>query len=244
MVAMSSSDEVPTWRYRFVLRDGEAIEFDVRLDPRTLALPANATVDLPEWTRLTHHQCINCPLREDEHPHCPIAANLAGVLDRFARIVSHQAVDVEIAAPSRAYRKQVTVQQALGSLVGIYMVSSGCPVLDKLRPLVATHLPVATLRETSYRAISMYLLAQYFLSRKGREPDWRLEKLPGVYEEIQKVNRGFFKRIISVGVEDAMTNAILQLDSYAEWIQILLSEEGLGEIEALFGAYLEEQERA
>ena len=55
------------------------------------------------------------------------------------------------------------------SLIGIYMVTSGCPIMDKLRPMARFHLPFASTEETIYRAISTYLLGQYFLEQKGKK---------------------------------------------------------------------------
>ena len=119
------------------------------------------------------------------------------------------------------------------------MVTSGCPVLDKLRPLVRTHLPFATLEETTYRVISMYLLAQYFLHQGGREPDWTLKGLPKIYEEIQTVNRCFNERISSVQIGDAASNALATLSCKADYTNILLSQPELNQIKKLFSAYLE-----
>lgn len=86
----------------------------------------------------------------------------------------------------------------------------------------------------------MYLLAQYFVARRGGEPDWTFANLPRIYEEIETVNACFFKRIVSIGVEDAMANVLVQLDSYANRIHILLSEACLGDLEGLFASYLGE----
>jgi len=49
------------------------------------------------------------------------------------------------------------------------------PIFEKLKPMVRFHLPFASIEETKYRAISMYLLAQYFLYQQGSQPDWDLK---------------------------------------------------------------------
>src|SRR5262249_45179319 len=77
------------------------------------------------------------------------------------------------------------------SLIGIFMVTSGCPVMNKLRPMVDTHLPFMTSAESTYRVISMYLLAQFFRQRQGRKPDWALEGLLGVLEAAKETNAAF-----------------------------------------------------
>tara|TARA_B100000686_G_scaffold86198_1_gene93073 strand:- start:90 stop:251 length:162 start_codon:yes stop_codon:yes gene_type:complete len=48
------------------------------------------------------------------------------------------------ATDERCYVEHTTMTEAVSSLLGIYMVTSGCPVMDKLRPMVRFHLPLAT----------------------------------------------------------------------------------------------------
>ena len=177
--------------YRFTSPQGRVREFRVDLDPDTLGLIAKERDDYPEWTRLTHHQCTNCPLRPEEHPRCPVAANLMEVVEYFKGDVSYEQTEVEISTENRTYRKRAPLQDGLSALVGIYMVTSGCPILDKLRPLVHSHLPFASLEETTYRAVAMYWLAQFFRKQRGKEPDWSLEGLASIYQEIVQVNRCF-----------------------------------------------------
>ena len=168
-----------------------------------------------------------------------MAANLVDIIDYFKNAISYAEVDVEISTEARTYMKHTSVQNALWSLIGIYMVSSGCPILDKLRPLVGSHLPFATLQETTYRAISMYLLAQYFLQKRGQEADWELKKLTEIYENIQTVNKCFHGRISDVHVGDAGLNAIIHLDAYAQFTNMLLLRAVLDDIEKMFRAYLD-----
>ena len=120
------------------------------------------------------------------------------------------------------------------------MPTSGCPHLDKLRPLVHTHSPFSGLDETTYRAIAMYWLAQYFRKQRGLEPDWELEGLAKIYEAVVEVNRCFHERILEVHVADAGLNALIQLDCYAQFTNRMLLRKNLGAIENLFRSYLEE----
>ena len=43
--------------------------------------------------------------------------------------------------------------------------------------------------------MAMYLVAQYFLYRRGGNPDWDLDNLPAIYREIQTVNGDFKRRL-------------------------------------------------
>jgi hypothetical protein len=98
------------------------------------------------------------------------------------------------------------------------MVTSGCPIMDKLRPMVRFHLPFPSYDETRYRAMSMYLVGQYLRYKKGKKPDWDLKGFVKMYEEIKKVNRGFNERLQNINHANANTFALVILDSFASLI--------------------------
>jgi hypothetical protein len=120
------------------------------------------------------------------------------------------------------------------------MVTSGCPVMGKLKPMVRHHLPFARLDETQYRAISMYLLAQFFLARRGRAPDWSLKKLSEIYKDIQTLNIHFSKRLSAVTQGDASLNAFAILDVFAGTISFAIDEDVFNDLEQSFQPYFEE----
>jgi hypothetical protein len=108
--------------------------------------------------------------------------------------------------------------------------------MDKLRPMVNFHLPFATASETQYRAISMYLTAQYLRYKKGKKPDWDLHGFTKMYEEVQKVNLAFGNRLSHVDHGDANQSALIVLDSCAALINLnfQFDEQIPKELEALF----------
>jgi Domain of unknown function (DUF6901) len=57
----------------------------------------------------------------------------------------------EIPFNERSYFKKTTMQKGIVSLLGILLVSSGCPVMAKLRPMVRFHLPFASMLATTFR---------------------------------------------------------------------------------------------
>lgn len=225
------------YKYRFRFSNGWEKEFNVRLDNRTLRLIRPKAQSYPEWTNLNYFKCPNCPLEEDKHDSCPLAVNLADIIDAFKESLSYEEVDVSIETEARIYMKHTTLQRALSSLVGIYMVTSGCPVMDKLKPMVRYHLPFATEEETRYRAMTMYLLAQFLLKRRGMNPDWELRNLVCIYEDVRRVNRGFHKRIANIKIKDASINALVILDCFADYIEFSINKDVLDELELLFNAY-------
>ena len=234
-----TSNEFISFHYHLKFKNGEEKEFDVKLDSKTLDLICEPKEFYPIWTELSSNKCPNCPLIESQHSHCPVAKNVVDVIDFLKDIFSFEKVDMTISTARRNYFKNVPVQAAASSLIGIYMTTSGCPILDKLRPMVATHLPFASTKETIYRALSMYLLAQYILYKKGETPDWDMNHLSEIYEEINKVNGSFCKRLKQIdNIEDAALNAVVKLDCFAMSIGFALNEEMLSDLEPFFKAYL------
>ncbi|NIO07466.1 MAG: hypothetical protein GTO40_05470 [Deltaproteobacteria bacterium] len=237
-----SREQPVSIKYKFVFSNKAIREFDVRLDGDTLSLISQVRSSYPEWTRLTFGQCPNCPLDPKRHPHCPIALNVVDIVDFFKNSISYEKVDVEIVTESRNYVKRADLQAGISSMLGIYMVTSGCPLMDKLRPMVKTHLPFATPEETIYRILSMYLLAQYFVYKEGQKPDWDLEHLQEIYEQVQIVNRSFCQRLAQIKIKDASLNAVVSLDSFASLTTFSLELDQLDRVKGLFHSYLSSKE--
>jgi len=231
-------DEIITIGYEFHLRSGEKKNFSVHLNKNSMQIVPEPSTTVRSWTKLTHHQCPNCPLNPETTPNCPIAANLVDVIESFKDSLSIEEADITIRSESREYHKRATVQYGIGSLMGLYMVTSDCPVMDKLRPMVFTHLPFSTLEETLFRAISMYLLAQYFREQHGQTPDWKLEHFTRIFQDIAEVNQSFTRRLLRINPADASLNALVGLDCFAIALGFSTVEENLKEFEPLFQAYL------
>ncbi|MFH0790484.1 MAG: hypothetical protein V2A64_02530 [Candidatus Omnitrophota bacterium] len=234
----NNSQKQVIYNYKFIFSSGKEKTFEVKLDARTLNLIRGSQALTPEWTRLEFFKCPNCPLNEAEYKFCPVAINMAELIDFFKDLISYEEVDVIIDTQERKYTKRAALQYAVGSLVGIYMVTSGCALLEKLKPMVRFHLPFATPQETTYRALSMYLVSQYFLYKRGKQPDWDLKNLAKIYSNVRVVNENFCKRLTSLDVEDASLNAVVMLDLFASYVNFFLEENMVEEIEQLFSPYL------
>jgi len=168
-----------------------------------------------------------------------VAVNLAEVVEFFEDYPSIQTASVSVETSTRIIlRKQSKLFPGLSSMIGIFMVTSGCPIMDPLRPMARFHLPFADTDETIYRAFSMYALAQCLRQAKSQEPDWNFEKLRMIYSEINTLNIDFAQRLRNDSVNEATTNAITSLDCFAQQIDFSISEDMLDEIESLFEGYL------
>lgn len=223
--------------YEIVSKNGRKNNFLIELDPDSLALILPPPAAYPEWTKLGFCQCEDCPLDPKSHPHCPVAVSLVRITKIFSMDISYEEVSVTIRTKPRNYQRNIPLQDALRSIFGIYMATSGCPIMDKLRPLALIHLPFATIAETAYRALSMYALAQCFVKKRGGEADWEFKGLDKIYRDVEAVNRSFHKRLKNAGFSDASLNAIGNLDCYAQFTQMTLEPERLKNIEKLFSAY-------
>lgn len=223
-------------KYRFLFDGGHEESFDVRLDPATLAYQRDASAP-PEWARLDNKKCRNCPLKPESEPYCPVARNLAPILARFIERLSFEEVDLIVVTGPREYRKRASLQKGISALFGLVMATSGCPILDKLRPMALTHLPLAELEESRYRAISMYLLAQFFRAGKGLPADWSLKGLEEIYAEIGKVNRDFAARLHTIEMQDANLNAVVSLDCFCLGNSSIMTR-SLQKLERIFQPYL------
>ncbi|MCP4591330.1 MAG: hypothetical protein GY842_11320 [bacterium] len=231
-----STDTTITYGFRF--DDGSSREFALTMSHPTLDVTTPRIADRPMWTELAFYQCPNCPLDAERHPHCPVAVNLAPVVIAFTDCVSFAEVEVSVQTEDRTYVNRCALQAGVSSLMGLIMPTSGCPHLDKLRPMVFTHLPFSTPDQTTFRAVSMYLLAQFFRQRRGQTPDWELKELSRTYDEVRRVNRAFAKRLASIHAEDANINAIVRLDNQADITAFSITESWWDDIEPAFQPYL------
>src|SRR5690606_40128032 len=68
----------------------------------------------------------------------------------------------------------LSAQQALASLMGLVMASSGFPKTAVFRPMARFHLPFSSESETAYRVAAMYLVAQHFAHRDGAPSDLKI----------------------------------------------------------------------
>jgi hypothetical protein len=220
------------YRYRF--QDGQELEIPLCLEKATLALQGGSSrAAVPSWAQLDFNRCKVCSLSHDDHGCCPIAANLVGIVEAFENFFAYETVDVVVVTDDRTYSKSTTIQEGLSALVGIVMVTSGCPVMVRLKPMVRFHLPFASLEESTYRMLSMYLVGQIYRHRQGLAADWDLQRLEDVYTDISEVNECFAGRLRAAAEKDANVNAMVNLDCLGKMIPFVV-EDILGEMEGYF----------
>ena len=227
-------------RYSFLLPNGERPNFTLGIDEETLELSDPEPDALPDWTRLSFHQCSNCPLREETHPRCPVAVRFVDIAERFEQVVSYDSVRVEVETEDRKIEAETRAERALASLMGLIMATSGCPHTAFFKPMARFHLPLATRLETIFRSVATYLLAQYMRGvPAAAEAD-----LSELYARMRIVNASITRRLRAAGRTDSTLNAVVLLDVYAMAVPTAL-EDTLEEIRHLLGpslAVLEESQ--
>ena len=227
------------YKYVFKLESKKTREFTVSLNKRSLDLILEKREKIPEWALLDFNKCPNCPLDKKDHEYCPTAESVIDIIDFFKESASYEKVDITIESYERTYYKNTTVQKGLSSLLGLYMACSGCPVLKKLKPMARFHLPFATNEETTFRAMSTYLLGQFFIAKTNKQPDWELKDLVKFYDEIRIVNNAFHKRLQAASTKDANLNALVILDTFAYYVLAEIDFRLIDEFKYLFDPYIE-----
>jgi len=225
-------------RYAFTLPNGSEEMFELHLDAQTLDLVEPIPEHLPEWTALAFKQCPHCPLVPATHPRCPLAVRLVPVVNRFDGLISHDEIHVSVITEERKISQKTTAQRGIGSLMGLLIATSGCPHTAVFKPMARFHLPLASREETVYRATSMYLLAQYFLKKRGMSVDFELGGLQDIYRNMEIINASIVKRLQSATETDSLVNGVIILDIYAKTLDFVINE-SLERVGHLFDAYVD-----
>ncbi len=217
-------------RYRFDLPDGSQRVFDFHFDAKDFRMTNPSPAEPPFWTELEFNKCANCPLNSDEHPHCPPALQMADAVERLGALVSFDTVGVTVVQSERTVYAETSAQQALSSVLGLIMATSGCPWTDLLRPMARFHLPFASDAETVYRIVTMFLLARELVGADGKAG---FESLDALYQSLHVVNRDMSRRLGAATRTDPARNAIALLDSYTTLLPAAIAS-SLDELRPLF----------
>lgn len=208
------------FNYLISLEDGQETRYAITLDSETLTMKTDREKPGPGWARLGYKQCSCCPLSREEHAYCPIAVNIAELVDTFKDILSHKNCKVVCETKNRTYMKKTSAMEGLTSVFGIIMATSNCPVMNFLKPMARFHLPFATVEETTARSTSLFLLGQYFEYKRGKAKSFDFGKLERHYLKVQMVNEGLLDRIKSLGKKDADKNALITLHSLSQFLSM------------------------
>jgi hypothetical protein len=220
-------------RYEFDQPDGSQKQVDLSFDAGSFRLANETPAEPPFWTELKFSQCANCPLNGEQHKYCPSALHMAATVESLKELVSFDLVGVTVSQAERTVRAQTTAQQAMSSVLGLVMATSGCPWTDRLRPMARFHLPFASEAETVYRSVCMFLLARELI---GAGEAHGFASLKGLYDNLHVVNRDMSRRLGAATRTDPARNAMALLDSYTTLLPAAL-ESSLEELKPLFDTW-------
>lgn len=228
-------------RYKFTYEDRRVDIVDLKFDDASLALLPGSIKAIPSpWMDLDFHKCPGCTLQSGPGAMCPVAVNLGSIVVPFRDQFSYTPVTTVVTFRGRQIGQKCDLQTGLSSMMGLIMATSGCPLLDMLRPMAYTHQPFATMEETFFRAISGFLVAQYMRLKHHKTPHFDIEELKQIYSNINNVNTAFNHRLRGFEGKDANLNALVMLDVFAQMGSFTINDEWLEQIAPLFYRYLDE----
>jgi len=208
--------------YSFDLED-RALHYDVDVD-REFDLRQERP-SAPAWAKLGYHQCPNCPLTVKDCAYCPAAVDLVQVITDFDKLPAVKTAKITVVTPEREYSKQTALEEGLRSLMGLIMATSACPILHQLKPNARNHLPFASQDEFIIRSAALYLLRQYFNYREGKRPDWDLQGMISINEELGTLNQAFWQRVQVACESDSNLKALLSFASLSSSVTTSLEEQ-------------------
>lgn len=236
--SMKSNQEIE-YTYTFIFPDEQQKVLSIKVDKATLGIIRTDRSYYPEWAKLSKFKCPHCPLNEDKYEYCPLAMNLVDIIEQFHDLPSFQNAEILVETQQRSYSKKTSLQAGVSSLLGILMVSSGCPIMGKLKPMLHFHLPFASLEETQFRVLSFYLLSQYIVWKRGAEPDWEMNNLVNIYEEIRELNHSVSKKIVNLEEMDTSINSLVILNNFADYVTFTIDEKMIEELEFYLRGFLD-----
>ena len=219
--------------YQFFLENGKSKKFTFNVEIKKAPPVNTASNQPPHWTSLESLQCPNCPLDTRIHKYCPLAINLVEIIQQFDGLISYEKVHLIVKMQEREISRKTTLQHGMSSLMGLAIASSGCPHTSFFAPMAHFHMPLASVQETIFRAVSSYLLSQYFLKQEGEVVDFSLEGLTDIYKNLQIVNTITAKRLRQITESDSAVNAIIILDTYAQALPFVM-DSALDEIKKMY----------
>ncbi|GAB4173628.1 MAG: hypothetical protein Kow00108_08490 [Calditrichia bacterium] len=228
--------EMFTITYTFSLNQSQQITIPIEIDEENLLL-LNRPSQNSDWCKLEFMQCPNCPLSTQHVKYCPAATAIQDLIDHFRNTVSFDECYVEVQVKERTYSKKTSFQEALRSILGIYMPVSGCPNLAWLKPMARFHLPFSSTKETLFRVVGTYLTGQYVRQLNGEEADLNLKGLKLLYEKVHTVNIAFSARLRSAINKDAAANSLVILDIFSQSVPFSI-DRSLSELSPFFKPYL------
>ena len=218
----ANSNNYLKFNYVFDLETGESLEHLVEVSKNDIISKVDIPKTLPEWVKLENNKCSNCTLHDSDY--CPIAVRLIDPIKKFHNFKSHCKTHVTVISNERNYSKDTDLQDGLRSLFGLIMATSGCPSMDSFRPMALHHLPFASINETIYKIVSMFLVKRFSEYKEQSSMPISVQEIEDIYNKIEEINFGMKERLLQYVKNDSTLNAIIILDSTASMVSFRLEK--------------------
>ncbi len=218
-----TTDNIYSVEYKLEVEDGSHHSYKLEIDKTTVQSRVDASEKPPEWARLNNQKCEQCTLVDSEY--CPVALRLAAPMRRFGALMSHQRTHTTVKTEDRDYIKDSDVQDALRSLFGLIIATSGCPEMRPFKYMARFHLPFSSLEETVSRITAAYLMQQFLAQSEREGTSVNIKNLDTLYKRMEALNLGITKRLRGVGAQDGAINAVVILSTMSSLIPLVVQQE-------------------
>lgn len=196
--------------YLFHIEDKEDVVFEVLIDSTSMTHSIPQDFKEPEWS-----SSFKCSFMTDDKKNCcSLCKCIAYVTNEFKDIKVDTPATISVRTENRNYTIKQNIKTGLFSILGLYMSTSNCPHFAFLKPMAKFHLPFASDIETVFRSIGTYLLGEYFRFKDGIVPDWDLQALSTLYEQVSKIDLEIAEHLKKISPDSI--EPIMILNSFAD----------------------------
>ena len=181
-------------KYLLEFEDKNTKEFETNLDLTSTEVKYYTSEEF-SWTKLDFHKCAHCTLSSEKFKHCPAAVSIADIIEYFSKHPDYQEAKCTVIYPEKIVVVEKPVSDILSCLMGLRLATSLCPLLSELKMMARFHEPFASPFYTVYRATSMYLLKEYFISQDSKKNDFSFKGLKELYNKLSISNLRMQERL-------------------------------------------------
>lgn len=191
---------------------------------------ARPEASIPDWTRLTCHQCTNCPLQYDDAEHCPPARDMIDLVGHFSSSHSYDRCNLHVWTNSMMHTIRTDLQRALAYLYPAVLAASSCPYAPLLSPLTKFGKPFPDMVDMFYYALSFRLIGNFLQDDKHFRAEAVAQDSSDAFA-LAQVLHGLLLRIKQSALSDANVNALVKdiQWSYAGMHPLMFFKKQLGE---------------
>jgi hypothetical protein len=223
-------------RYTFLFEQAQPIRLDV--DELASSSIEQPDVNYPDWTLLERHRCDFCATEAGSRRTCPAALAIQPAVEAFKSRISYEKTRMQVTRGDVRTEAKLPIQEAARAVFGLLMGLSDCPVMLKLKPMARFHVPLAGPEHTVFRFIGSYLIAQYLKHQQAGQPDWDLNGLVELANDLHRLNVCMADRLRDAAQKDAAVNSLVFLDMFTYAVRMDV-EESLQAFRPLFAGFLD-----